>query len=239
MNLSLRATLLAGIVLLGTDPPSAMGQTSSGGAETPPVASSTRTVWTPVRASVSYTRPAEKTKIQNYLFDSFGPYPIAGAAIVGGIQHWENSPPEWRQGAKAYGQRVGSNFGVALVTTTSRYVLAEIFREDTLYYRCECKGVFPRLRHALISTLTARRGDDGHRVFSFPALVAPYAGTMTAALAWYPGRYNAQDGFRMGNYSLLAYAGGNIAIEFLYGGPHPLLSRMHLTSRRAAPNSNP
>jgi hypothetical protein len=169
------------------------------------------------------------------LFDSFGPYPIVGAAMVGGIQQAYNTPPEWKQGAAAYGERVGSNFGVALVSTTTRYGLAELFREDTLYYRCACKGFFPRFKHALISTLTARRGDDGHRAFSFPALLAPYAGTMTATLGWYPSRYSPKDGFRTGNYSLLAYAGGNVAIEFLYGGPHSLLSKFHLTSKHAAP----
>ena len=32
----------------------------------------------------------------------------------------------------------------------------------------------------------------------------------------------------MGNYTMLGYVGGNLALEFLYGGPHSLLSRMHL-----------
>jgi hypothetical protein len=152
-----------------------------------------------------------------------------------------NSPPEWKQGAEGYGKRIGSDFGIAAVTTTTRYALSEAFREDALYYRCECKGVFPRLRHAVISTLTARRGDDGHRVFSIPALVAPYAGIMTAVYGWYPGRYDYKDGFRMGNYSLLWYAGGNIALEFLYSGPHSWLSRMHMNNRHGAPasGSNP
>jgi hypothetical protein len=52
--------------------------------------------------------------------------------------------------------------------------------------------------HALISTLTARRGEDGHRVFSIAALVGPYAGTMTAIYGWYPNRYGAKDAFRTG-----------------------------------------
>ena len=39
----------------------------------------------------------------------------------------------------------------------------------------------------------------------------------------------------MGNYSLLAYAGGNLALEFLYSGPHTWLSRMHLNNSRLAP----
>ena len=82
---------------------------------------------------------------------------------------------------------------IGAVSTTTRYALAEAFKEDTLYYRCECTGLFPRLKHAVISTLTARRGEDGHRVFSVPALVAPYAGSMAAVYGWYPGRYGAKD----------------------------------------------
>jgi hypothetical protein len=185
-----------------------------------------------------YTRPTQKTKLRNYFFDGFGPYPIVGAVFAAGINQAESTPPEWKQGAEAYGKRFGSNFAIAAVSTTTRYALAEAFREDTLYYRCECKGLFPRLSHAVISTFTARRGEDGHRVFSFPALVAPYAGTMVAVYAWYPGRYDANDGFRMGNYSLLGYIGGNIALEFLYSGPHSWLSRMHLNNGHGAPNSS-
>ncbi|MFZ1049642.1 MAG: hypothetical protein WBP65_12370 [Candidatus Sulfotelmatobacter sp.] len=195
----------------------------------------------PAPPDLIYTRPTEKTKIENYLFDAFGPYPAAGAAFAAGISQAYNTPPEWKQGAEGYGKRFGSDFGIAAISTTTRYGLAEAFREDTLYYRCECKGVFPRLRHAVISTLTARRGQDGHSVFSFPALVAPYAGSMTAVYAWYPGRYNGKDALRMGNYTMLGYVGGNIALEFLYSGPHSLLHRMHLNNGHAAPNpgSNP
>jgi hypothetical protein len=188
--------------------------------------------------ALAYTRPTAKTKLRNYFFDAFGPYPIVGAAIAAGINQADDAPPEWKQGAEGYGKRFASNFGIAVVSTTTRYALAQAFREDTLYYRCECKGVFPRLSHAVISTLTARRGDDGHRVFSIPALVAPYAGTMTAVYAWYPGRFGAKDAFRMGNYSILGYVGGNIALEFLHGGPHSLLSRMHLSNRHGAPPSS-
>jgi hypothetical protein len=188
---------------------------------------------------LTYIRPTPKTKLRNYFFDTFGPYPIVGAAFAAGINQAESTPPEWKQGAEAYGKRFGSNFAIAGVSTTTRYVLAKAFREDTLYYRCECKGLLPRLSHAVISTFTSRRGDDGHRVFSFPALVAPYAGTMTAVYAWYPGRYNAMDGFRMGNYSLLGYVGGNLALEFLYSGPHSWLSRMHLNNGHGSPTPGP
>src|ERR1700709_1613395 len=117
-------------------------------------------------AAVTYTRPTEKTKLRNYFFDTFGPYPIIGAAAAAGINQVTNTPPEWQQGAEGYGKRFASNFCIAAVRLPSRYSLAQAFREDTLYYRCECKGIFPRASHAVISTFTARRGDDGHTVFS-------------------------------------------------------------------------
>jgi hypothetical protein len=194
---------------------------------------------TPVKLDLTYERPTQRTMASNYVFDAFGPYPFSGAAIAAGIGQFGNAPPEWHQGVEGYARRFGSDFGIAAIGTTTRYALAEAFKEDTLYYRCECQGVFPRLRHAVLSTLTARRGEDGHRVFSIPALVAPYAGSMTAVYGWYPDRFGAKDAFRIGNYDMLAYVGGNIALEFFYSGPHSLLSRMHLNNAHGAPDPGP
>jgi hypothetical protein len=210
----------------------AKAQSMLGSGDSPGAAAST----TPAKLDLTYTPPTQATKIRNYLFDAFGPYPIVGAALTAGFQQTRDAPRMWGRGAEGYRKRLGSDFGIAGIGTTTRYVLSEAFKEDTLYYRCECKGVLPRLRHAVVSTLTARRGEDGHRVFSFAALLAPYAGTMTAVYGWYPRRYGAKDALRMGNYNLLANVAGNISLEFLYSGPHSLLSRMHLNNRHGAPN---
>ena len=228
-GLMLLLPAIAGLTIL---PPLAMAQSPTDSQDSSSTVASTA----PAQPDLTYVRPTEKTKLKNYFFDAFGPYPIVGAALVAGINQAENTPPEWKQGAEAYGKRFGSNFGIAAISTTTRYALAEAFHEDTLYYRCECKGFFPRLSHAVTSSFTSRHGDDGHRVFSFPALVAPYAGTMTVVYGWYPDLYGAKDGFRMGNYNLLAYVGGNIALEFLYSGPHSWLSRLHLNNAHGAPN---
>ncbi|MGH9499591.1 MAG: hypothetical protein ACRD3L_10665 [Terriglobales bacterium] len=227
MLFSLAMLCLCALVPLALAQSSAAPGNSSG-ASVPPA--------TP-QPSIAYTRPSDKVKFHNYLFDAFGPYPILGAAIAAGINQSSNSPPEWMQGGEGYGKRFGSNFGIAAISTTTRYALAEVFRQDTLYYPCECKGFGPRLGHALISTLTARSGDDGHRVFSVPALVAPYAGTLTAVYAWYPDRFDGRDAFRMGNYVMLGYAGVNIATEFLFSGPHSLGSRLHVHAPHSAPSS--
>jgi hypothetical protein len=201
--------------------------------------SATLEITAPEPLDQTYVLPTERTKVSNYAFDAFGPYPFAVAGVAAGINQWTNSPPEWGQGTQGFGKRFGSNFGIAAIGTTMRYGLAEAFREDTLYYRCECEGPFPRLRHAVISTLTGRRGEDGHRVFSFSALAAPYAGSMIAVYAWYPDRFGAKDAFRMGNYSLLEYMGGNIALEFFYSGPHALISRLHLNNTHGSPIQGP
>jgi len=202
---------------------------TSGGAEI-------TTTGTPDRM---YIPPTSGAKLTNYVFDAYGPYPIAGAAFAAGIGQLTNSMPEWNQGAAGYGKRFGSNFGIAVVGTTTRFGLAAAFREDTLYYRCECSGVYPRLRHAVISAFTGRRGEDGHRVFSIPAVVAPYAGAEVAVYGWYPKRYGAKDAFRMGNYGVLAYIGENVALEFVYSGPHSLFSRMHLHNPRSSADQDP
>ena len=232
------ATLALGIFSMPAGAQSGSGagtsqSTSSSQQQTaPPPQSSQPSMMSPHAAHVqpgqAYRRPTEREKLRAYAFDTFGPYPFIGAALVGATQQAYGTPPEWGGGAGAYGQRVASNFGINLVTQTTRYGLAEIFHEDTLFYRCECSGFGHRLEHALISTVTARRGDDGHRVFSFAALAAPYAGTEAAALLWYPSRYEPMDGFRTGNYNLAVQAGLNVALEFIYGGPHTLLSRHHV-----------
>ena len=185
----------------------------------------------------AYTRPPPSRTLRNYTFDTFGPYAFTGTALIAGLDQATKTPPEWQQGFVGYSERFGSDFGIGVVGTTTRYGLAAALREDTSFYPCKCTGFFPRLRHAAISTLTARRGEDGHRVFSIPALIGPYAGAAGAVFGWYPNRYNAKDAFRMGNYSLLESVGGNIALEFLYSGPHSLFSHIHLKNGPGAPVS--
>ena len=187
----------------------------------------------------AYVWPTQKVRDRNFVFDTFGPYPVAGSMLAAGVNQFSNAPPEWRQDAEGYAKRFGSNFGRAGVGTTTRYALAQLLREDALYYRCECSGYLPRVRHAILSTVTARRGRDGHRVFSLSAVLAPYAGSAAAVYGWYPDRYGAKDAFRLGNYNLLAFVGGNIALEFLYSGPHSLLSRMHLNNAHGDPEPGP
>jgi hypothetical protein len=183
----------------------------------------------PSSSGQAYSPPSEKELLHDYLLDLAGPYPIFTASASAGIHMATDSPPEWRQGAAAYGKRFASSFGIGAVETSTRYGLSEALNEDTLYYPCECTGIFPRIRHAVVSSFTARRRDNGERVLSFPSVAAPYAGTFAGVYGWYPSRYGAADALRMGSNGLLCYVGGNIALEFLAGGAHPLLAHLHIT----------
>jgi len=231
--MKMRRVLLAGVFLFGASsmvPPLAKAQSSSG-------SGSSATASAAVQPGQTYSKPTGSQKFKSYLFDAFGPYAILGSAVAAGINQasgdringtGSGTPPEWGGGAQAYAQRFGSNYGINITATTSRYLLSEVLREDTIYYRCDCSGFSHRLVHALMSTVAARHGADGRYRFSIPNLTAPYAGTMTAALGWYPSRYDPSDGFRMGNYLLASYAGVNVAKEFIYGGPHTLMAHTPL-----------
>jgi hypothetical protein len=174
---------------------------------------------------LTYKRPTEKAMLRDYLLEAYGPVPILGAAIIAAGNQYQNTPPEWGQGSKAYFQRFGSNLGTEVVTTTTHYALAEAFREDTAYYRCTCDGFFQRFGHAMISTVTARHGEDGHRRFSISGIAASYTGNFTAVYGWYPSRYGSTDALRMGSYDVLATAGENLFLEFIYGGPRTVFGR--------------
>ena len=231
------ALVVAAVLAIMPAPARSQSSLSSGDASA--TAGVTNPITTSGMLDLSYARPTEGTKAVNYAFDTFGPYPIVAAGVTAGINQITNSPPEWGQGATGFGKRFGSDFGIAAIATTAHFGLAEAFREDTLYSRCECSVLFPRLDHAVISTVTGRHGEDGHRAFSFSALAAPYAGSMIAVYAWYPDRFGAKDAFRMGNYSLLTYVGGNIALEFFYSEPRALISRLHLNNGHGSPIQGP
>jgi hypothetical protein len=106
----------------------------------------------PARLDLTYSRPAQTTNLRNYVFEA-SPIPSRVLRLRLALAKRTTSLPEWKQGAK----------------------------EDTLHYRCECKGVFSRLRHAVISTLSARRGDQA-KPYERPAVrvgVMPHSLSIT------------------------------------------------------------
>ncbi len=186
-----------------------------------------------------YREPSQQQKRNNYLLEAFGPYPLMWTPLVAGLHQATRTPPEWREGWPGYGQRYASDFGNSAVNISTRFSLAEALHEDTLYYRCACRGMWPRVKHAVVWTALAHRGADGHMAIAIPAIVAPYVASTVSVYGWYPRRYGAKDAFRMGNYGVLDYLAGNISLEFLSPFLHAKrsgwIARLHLDNRHLAP----
>ena len=158
-----------------------------------------------------------KDQFKRYLADAFGPGAWLGAGASAGAAQWDDSPPEWGQGAEGYGLRYGSAFGQGFVEKTILHGLSAPLGQDPTYYRCDCNGFFPRLGHALLSSFTALNGND-KRVFSVPRVVAPFAAGQIAANGWYPDRFGPKDGLRIGARAFGVNAALNVFKEFIYGG---------------------
>lgn len=180
----------------------------------------------PTEPEALYTPPTETQKFHTFAWNAFGPVAFAGSSFAAAIDQASNFPHEFGQGTDAYGARVASNLGISLVTASAQYSLAEVFHEDTAYYRCTCRGFFPRFWHAALSSATSRRGDDGHRAFSPALTLSPYIGPLTAANTWIPSHDGPMLGLHMGTYNLLGQFGQDEALEFLYGGPRTVLGRI-------------
>src|ERR1700683_1563912 len=137
-----------------------------------------------VETSAGYSRPTGSDYLRHFAADAFGPSAIVRAVAVGIINQADNVPPDWGQGWEPFGERVGSAYGRSAVTTAALYGGAAITREDVEFYRCDCTGFMPRLKHAVWTTIRARSGSAGERIYSPVPIIAPYAGAVIL-LGWY------------------------------------------------------
>ena len=140
-------------------------------------------------------------------------YPPSGY-LAPGKHPAHGDVPEWGLGAQGYAKRYADRFGQGLVTTTSRYALGELLRQDVTYHRCECSGLLPRTRHALLGAFIAHTR-SGLAIPSLPALAAPFIGSEVAVAGWYPDRFNSSDALRISLLNYVAEPFKNLYSEFL------------------------
>ena len=195
----------------------------------------------PNGVTTPYVQPSQEQKLDNYWNEAFGPNPMLATVFVAGWHQWRRVPPEWREGMAGYGERYGSDFASSVINMSTRYALARVFDEDTMYYRCACKGLGRRLRHSVVASIFVHQGADGHRAFALPAVAAPYAASFAEVYGWYPRRYDAEDAFRMGSYGVLWYVTWNVSLEFLSPILHAKrtswIERLHFDNRHLAPET--
>ena len=148
-----------------------------------------------------------------YVMSTVGPAPLFRAAATAGYELGLHRPSEWQLGTSGYARRVGSQLAFNGVQQTLAYGLGSMLGEDNRYFSSTSTRFGPRLRHALLSTFTARR--NGREVFSVSSLVG-VVGASLISREWMPPswRHGTNVGASIG-FTWLGTAGYNLFREFL------------------------
>jgi hypothetical protein len=139
-------------------------------------------------------------------------------------------PPEWRQGAEAFGRNYGDTFAERVSFQTARFVTGAITREDPRYVPSSRQNVLARSLHALSFTLVDR-SDSGHPMPALSNFVGAAAGGFVGN-AYLPSGFNNVT--HAGQRATLRFgfaAGGNLFREFAPQMPGPLRNFIMLIAR--------
>jgi len=160
--------------------------------------------------------PARPEHFSEFLLSTVGPIPILGEAAGAGISQWMNSPEEWGQGWDAFGKRYLSNLAYNGVRQTISYTSSLALHEDNRYFASGRTGLWPRTRHALVSTFTARHsnGKDSFSISSTSGVIAAAAISST----WGPDSWKGPGNIAANAaVSFASTAAFNVVREFLPG----------------------
>ncbi len=162
----------------------------------------------------TYEFPTHGERFERYVKDTVGPFRLARTGVSAGLDQWRDTPEEWGQGMKGYGKRFASSLGRNAIQQTVTYGLDEALGQDSSFHRSNREGVFPRVKHAFLETITSRTR-SGKRVLSAPRLAGVYTGAIVSTETWYPDRYSYKDGLRIGTGTLITGFGINLVREFI------------------------
>lgn len=134
----------------------------------------------------SYSPPTQAERFKDYLHHTYGLASILEAGARGGIEQARDRPSEWPQGGQGYADRFGSAMGMIAIRGTTEYLIGAALKEDLRITRCRGCSLRSKFTAALKDTFTARKGGDGHTVFSVARLAGPISGNLVAVNTWYP-----------------------------------------------------
>jgi hypothetical protein len=142
----------------------------------------------------------------------------AASAAVGQIA---NRPREWGRGVGGFGKRFASSVGGRMVKSTVQMSVAAFRHEDLKYYPSEQQGFGPRVKHALVSTVVARKTTNGRQTLASGRISGAVAGGFVSRL-WQPARlHTVSSGLSSSGISLGADAASNVVREFWPEIRHP------------------
>jgi hypothetical protein len=139
-------------------------------------------------------------------------------------------PPDWRQGAEAFGRNYGDAFVQRVTFQTARFATGVVTHEDPRYIPSDSHNVLARSLHALTFTFVDR-SDSGH---AMPA-ISNFVGATAAGFvgnAYLPSGFN--DATHAGQRATLQFgftAAGNLFREFAPQIPKPVRTVLQLIAR--------
>ena len=139
-------------------------------------------------------------------------------------------PPEWRQGAEAFGRNYGDALAERASFQTARFVTGAMTREDPRYLPSGHKNILGRSLYALSFTFVDR-SDSGHPMPALSNFVGAAAGGFVGN-TYLPADFN--DVTHAGQRATLRFgffAAGNLFREFAPQMPRPLRTFFILIAR--------
>jgi hypothetical protein len=153
---------------------------------------------------------------RNHLYFStmINPLSFARCAFSAGIDHANDKPEEWEQGASGYGKRFANILGQYSIQRTVTYGLGSVLHEDTRYFNSGKQGFWPRTGYALSSGILARH-DDGTRHFSISQVGGVAAGAFLSRTWLPPNQHSAGDAAVSFGITMASNIGLGVMKEFL------------------------
>ena len=139
-------------------------------------------------------------------------------------------PPDWRQGAEAFGRNYGDAFAERVSFQTARFVTGAIVREDPRYVPSSSRNIFSRSIHAVSFTFVDR-SDSGHRMPALSNFLGAAAGGFVGNTYLPAGFDDVTHAGQRATLRLGFAAGGNLFREFAPQMPGPLRNFIMLIAR--------
>jgi hypothetical protein len=167
-----------------------------------------------VSASAPVTTESEQPKHDSLLKHLFSKKGLVLTGFSTVVQHIRRSPHEWGSNAGALGKRFAGLMGQRVIRNSVTYGMAKALKQDLKYYPSEQSGFLRRVRHALVSTVIARKKDSKDSTVATAQITGTAAGAFLSRL-WQPVRLRTiGSGFSSLGISLSADAGLNVVREF-------------------------
>jgi hypothetical protein len=152
-------------------------------------------------------------KLYLHVKRTIGPMALVSDAAYAAILQKADAPLEWKQGAEAYGKRLGSMVAWSGIHNAMAFGLDSTLHQDPRYFRSTGKGFWRRSAHALRGTVLTRT-DSGGETLSTWRLGSDYGSAFLSNM-WYPERLNTvRLGFIQGSVTMGFELAGNLASEF-------------------------